>query len=128
MVGKAKKAKASASPAASESRDSTNSTEPKVSKSPIAEFGSRDAPAKKTLISTSKRAGLVMPCSRVLNLLRKGKYANIIQRGERPLILTVTLTLAHFREKLISNLENSNLTSVSRRLDLSHCSVGILGG
>lgn len=91
QVGKAK-----ASPTASDKRDSANSTEPKLSKSPTA-FGSRDAPAKKKRISTSQRAGLVMPCSMVINSLRKGKYANHIQKGERPLFFdryTNTCTLS----------------------------------
>lgn len=98
MVGKTKqtKKKSSASPAASsrhDSVDSAKSSAKSTSKSPIAKskspttkpttFGSRDAPAKKKNKTTSQRAGLVFPCSRFLNSLRKGNYAKIIQRGER---------------------------------------------
>lgn len=50
---------------------------------PVATFGPRDAPlARKKPIPVSKRAGLVMPCSRVLRSMRDGNYAAHIQRGK----------------------------------------------
>lgn len=39
-------------------------------------------PLKKKRQQVSQRAGLVMPCSRILNQLRKGRYAKHIQRGK----------------------------------------------
>lgn len=37
---------------------------------------------RKVNITKSVRAGLILPCSRVLKNLRKGQYANTIQVGE----------------------------------------------
>lgn len=47
-------------------------------------FTSRDGTAARRMrIGTSKRAGLKFSCPAVLSRLRKGHYADIIQRGKR---------------------------------------------
>lgn len=91
-MAKSKETGITSKPAQAKSKSSSksessgkNGETPRAPTPKSVEFRSRHASISetfKTRMTSSKKAGLVFPVSKILKTLKKGKYAQIIQKGE----------------------------------------------